>query len=202
MHWEKASSARSPQPIKAGAGIGRALKLAGCLGIIALSICPGSAHAGAKVSATGRATAVIVQRLSFIKTRDLDFGQFAATNRAGTVTIAPNGTRTATGGVVLFGRPGQAAAFSGYGFPNQTVRISVSSATGTVTRQGGTQTMQFDTFIVGSTPEAQITTRPLAFRIASASGMFAFPVGATLRVNANQAPGVYIGSFSVVLEYQ
>lgn len=154
------------------------------------------------VTVSSEVTAIVVQRLSFIKTQDLDFGQFAVTNRAGTVTIAPNGTRTSTGGVLLAGRSGQPASFSGYGFPNQTVRISVSSATGTVTRQGGTQTMRFDTFIVGSTPQAQITTQPLAFRIASANGMFAFPLGATLRVNANQVPGVYVGTFNVVLEYQ
>lgn len=164
--------------------------------------CSGTAVARESVTVTGEATAIVVQRLSFIKTQDLDFGQFAATNRAGTVTIAPNGTRTATGGVVLAGRSGQPASFSGYGFPNQTVRISVSSATGTVTRQGGTQTMRFDTFIVGSTPQAQITTQPLAFRIASSNGMFAFPLGATLRVNANQVPGVYVGTFNVVLDYQ
>lgn len=164
--------------------------------------CSGTAIARESVTVTGVATAIVVQRLSFIKTQDLDFGQFAATNRAGTVTIAPNGTRTATGGVVLAGRTGQPASFSGYGFPNQTVRISVSSATGTVTRQGGTQTMRFDTFIVGSTPQAQITTQPLAFRIASSNGMFAFPLGATLRVNANQVPGVYVGTFNVVLDYQ
>ena len=43
---------------------------------------------------------------------------------------------------------------------------------------------------------------PLAFRIASSTGMFAFPLGATLRVGARQAPGIYTGTFSVVLEYQ
>ncbi len=181
---------------------GPAFKALSIAAVGCLAALPSGASARESVSVSSDVVAIVVQRLSFIKTQDLDFGQFAATNRAGTVTIAPNGTRTSTGGVVLAGRSGQPASFSGYGFPNQTVRISVSSATETVTRQGGTQTMRFDTFIIGSTPQAQITTQPLAFRIASANGMFAFPLGATLRVNANQAPGVYVGTFNVVLDYQ
>lgn len=155
-----------------------------------------------RVTVTGRAEAVVVTRLSLLKTDDLNFGKIVAGTTAGTVTVTPAGTRTASGGTRLAGTGAQPAAFAGYGFANQTVSISVNSNTPVVRRVGGTETMQFDTFIIGSTPTAQLTTAPLAFRIASTTGMFAFPVGATLRVGARQVPGIYTGSFTVTLTYQ
>lgn len=160
-----------------------------------------AAHAE-RVSVTGRAEAIIVTRLSLVKTDDLNFGKIVAGTAAGTVTVTPAGSRSATGGVRLAGTGAQPAAFSGYGFLNQTVSISVNSNTPVVRRVGGSETMQFDTFIIGSTPTAQLTTAPLAFRIGSTTGMFAFPVGATLRVKARQTPGLYTGSFSVTINYQ
>ncbi len=162
----------------------------------------GPAAAGERATASAEASAIVVTRLSFIKTQDLDFGAIIAGNTAGTVTIAPDGNRTKTGGVTLAGSAGQPAKFSGYGFPNQTVLISVSSTTGTITRQGGTETMRFDTFVIGSSPTTQLTTAPRSFRIGSTTGMFAFPLGATLRVAARQRAGVYQGTFAVVLQYQ
>lgn len=163
---------------------------------------PNVAQARERVRATATAQAIVVKRLSFIKTADLDFGKLVAGNRAGTVTIAPGGARTATGGVTLAGEDGHPATFAGYGYPNQIVNISINTNTGTLRRVSGTETMRFDTFIVGSTPQAQITTAPLAFRVASSSGMFSFPLGATLRINAGQVPGVYTGTFSITLQYQ
>ena len=170
------------------------------LGAVALAA-PAAAHAE-RVNVAGRAEAVVVTRLSLIKTDDLNFGKIIAGTTAGTVTVTPAGTRAATGGARLAGTGAQPAAFAGYGFQNQTVTISVNSNTPVVRRVGGSETMQFDTFIIGSTPTAQLTTAPLAFRIASTTGMFAFPVGATLRVGARQASGIYTGSFSVTLNYQ
>ena len=39
----------------------------------------------------------VVTPLSFIQTEELNFGKIFASNTAGTVTVAPNGTRTRTG---------------------------------------------------------------------------------------------------------
>jgi hypothetical protein len=163
---------------------------------------PQTAIAKERASSVGRSVAIVVTRLSFIKTQDLDFGQIVPSNTAGTVTIAPGGTRSSTGGVMLVGDPGQPARFAGFGSRNQTVLISLSTLTGTLQRQGGTETMRFDTFIIGSTPQVQLSTAPLSFRIASTTGQFAFPVGATLRVAARQKPGKYSGTFAIVLQYQ
>jgi Domain of unknown function (DUF4402) len=153
-------------------------------------------------STPATAKAVIVRPLSFIKVQDLDFGSLIASGTAGTAVIAPGGTRTVTGGVLAAASTFQPARFAGDGAPGQTVTISVSANSYTLTRAGGTQTMTIDTFVIGSSPITTITTTPLGFTIGSATGIFNFPLGATLRVGANQTPGVYTGTFTVILNYQ
>lgn len=149
-----------------------------------------------------KAQAVILRRLSFIKVQDLDFGHIVPAATAGTVVLAPDGTRTTTGAVRAVGGNAKPAIFAGYGDFLGNVTIRMNANTTTLTRVGGTQTMTMDTFIIGSTPQQQLTTTIKTFYIGSSSGMFTFPVGATLRVNANQAPGTYTGTFSITLNYQ
>lgn len=156
-----------------------------------------------RVGAVTESEAVVVSALSFFKVDDLVFGRIIPGSAPGTVVVAPDGTRTRTGGVRLATGPSvQPAAFAGRGSFNQRVAISVSNNSVTLNRIGGGGTMTMDTFIIGSTPTAALTTSPLAFRIATTSGIFQFPVGATLRVRANQAPGNYVGTFAVTLQYQ
>lgn len=150
---------------------------------------------------TGSANIIVVQRLSFIKTADMNFGRLIPGTTAGTVTVAPDGTRSITGGVRLASGPSQPARFAGYGQYNHYVAISINATSRTMTRAGGTETMTFDTFVIGSTPQAVLSTSPLSFRIGSTNGQFNFPVGATLRVKANQTPGIYTGTFALTLEY-
>lgn len=164
----------------------------------------GSMPANAQVtaSATARAEAVVVQNLTFVKVDDLAFGRVVPGTTAGTVVLAPNGSRTSTGGVRLAsGGSMQPASFAGKGSFNQQVTIRLATNTTTLNRVGGGGTMTVDTFIIGSTPTAQITTTPRTFRISNSSGIFLFPVGATLRVKANQAPGTYTGTFSITINY-
>jgi Domain of unknown function (DUF4402) len=151
--------------------------------------------------AAGRAEAVVVTRLSLTKVEDLNFGKIVAGNTAGTIVINPDGTRSFSGGVLAVGNGFNPAAFAGYGFSNQTVQISVGSNTPTIRRVGGTETMRFDTFTIGSAPPTTLTTTPRSFRINSTTGMFAFDLGATLRVGARQVPGMYTGTFSVTISY-
>lgn len=174
-----------------------ALVALACAGLAA------SPAAAQTVTATGRAEAVVVSALSFFKVDDMVFGSIVPGNTAGTVVLSPTGARTKTGGVKLAtGATPQPASFAGRGANNQRVAISVTSNSVTLNRVGGGGTMTMDTFIIGSTPTAQLTTAPLAFRINSATGIFQFPLGATLRVKANQAPGRYAGTFAVTLQYQ
>jgi hypothetical protein len=142
----------------------------------------------------------VVRPLEFIRVENLDFGRVIRGTTAGTVTIAPNGTRTKTGGVTLIGTGFQAAEFAGMGTNNQRVDISLGSNTIFVNGPGAP--MRVRTFIIGSTPTATLTTTPLRFRINSATGIFSFPVGATLEVGANQTPGTYTGTWSITLNYQ
>ena len=142
----------------------------------------------------------VVTPLSFIQTEELNFGKIFASNTAGTVTVAPNGTRTRTGGVTLFGSDHQPAEFAGMGSFNQRVQVSLGSNTIFLTGPG--VRMRARTFAIGSTPTAVLSTNPQVFRIAAATGAFRFPVGATLEVNANQAPGTYSGIWTITLNYQ
>ena len=153
-------------------------------------------------SSTATAKAVIVKNLSFFDVEDLEFGAFLSGATAGTVVVTPANVRTATGGVTLVGGPiSQPSRFAGKGTLNQIVAISIQSTPTTITRVGGTETMSVETYVIGSTPTAVLTTVPTNFRITGVSGIFNFPVGATLRVNANQTPGDYLGTFTLNLNY-
>ncbi|MFN5643305.1 MAG: DUF4402 domain-containing protein [Sphingomonadales bacterium] len=142
----------------------------------------------------------VVTRLSFIQTEELSFGQIFASNASGTITVAPSGVRSRTGGVTLTGNTHHTAIFAGFGQPNQRVQISLGSNSIFLTGPG--TRMRAHTFVIGSTPTAVLTTTPRVFRIATPSGGFAFPVGATLDVNANQTPGTYRGTWTITLNYQ
>ena len=170
---------------------------------LALGLAGPAAAQKSKITVQAVAKAIVVTQLSFFKVDDLNFGKIIAGTTAGTVTVAPTGVRTATGGAKLAAdsnvRP---ARFAGKGSNNQGVTIALAAGTSTLTRIGGTEKMTADTFIIGSTPTATLTIVPLAFRISSATGIFTFPVGATLRVGANQVPGKYSGTFTITLVYQ
>lgn len=177
----------------------RALRLSlfPALALSGLLTSPASAQSATQ---SGEAQVGVVTPLSFIQTEELNFGQIFASNTAGTVTVAPDGTRTRTGGVTLFGNSHQPAEFAGMGSFNQRVQVSLGSNTIFLTGPG--VRMRARTFVIGSTPTATLTTTPRVFRIASTTGAFRFPVGATLEVGANQAPGTYTGIWTITLNYQ
>lgn len=157
----------------------------------------GPAYAG---TAPGSAEITIVRPLSFVIDDNLDFGAVIRGTTAGTVTVAPDGTRTRTGGVTLANGGGQkAASFAGQGEVNQRVDISVGATNIFLTGPGAP--MRVRDFVIGSTPTAVLTTTPLRFTIAAPTGIFAFPVGATLDVGANQTPGQYTGNWTITLNY-
>jgi hypothetical protein len=171
--------------------------------LLALALFPAQAQAKERATVSANARAVIVANLSFFKVDDLDFGKIVAGTTAGTVVVSPTGTRTATGGVRLASSTTvKAAKFAGKGSFNQSLTIAVTSNTVTLNRAGGGDTMTMDTFIIGSTPTIQLSTTPQSFRIGTTSGIFQFPVGATLRVKASQTPGIYTGTFTISLQYQ
>ena len=170
------------------------------LAIFALLIAPTAASpALAQNSAQSEAEAIVLRPLSFFKVNDLDFGRIIASGTAGTVRLAPDGSRTRTGGVTLAGNGGEPARFAGLGTPNRQVNISLGSNTIWITGPG--VRMRVRDFEIGSTPTAILSTTPTRFRITSPLGNYNFPVGGTLEVGANQAPGDYSGTFTVTLNY-
>lgn len=142
----------------------------------------------------------VVTPLQFISVENLDFGRVIRGTTAGTVTIAPTGVRTSTGGITLIDTGFQAARFAGMGSNNQRVDVSLGANSILITGPGAP--MRVRTFVIGSTPTAVLTTTPRRFRITSPSGIFVFPVGATLEVGANQTPGTYTGTWTITLNYQ
>lgn len=157
--------------------------------------------AGAQVATEqADARAVLVRRFSFFRVQDLSFGGIIPGPTPGVVRVQPNGVRTSTGGVVLSGSGHQAAQFAGMGLYNQQVRIRMGSNTIQLTGPGAPMTVS--QWEIGSTPTTQfLTTSPQTFRLGSPTGIFNFPLGARVNVNANQAPGHYTGTFTIRLDY-
>lgn len=151
-------------------------------------------------SETADAQIAIVRPLEFISVENLVFGSVIRGTTAGTVTVSPAAVRTKTGGVILQGTSFQPAKFAGMGTNNQNVDISLGANQIFISGPGAP--MRVHTFVIGSTPTAVLSTTPRRFRINSATGIFTFPVGATLDVGANQTPGTYTGNWTITLEYQ
>jgi hypothetical protein len=180
----------------------RVLQRFGCA-VLILTGTLGWTESANAASRTATSKAVIVRPNVFINVQDLDFGAIIPSAAAGSVTVPPSGARTTLGGVTIVPTsPFSPARFAGEGTSGQFVAISVSATSVNLTRVGGTQTMAVDTFEIGSTPTMILGTSPTLFTIGSTTGIFNFPVGATLRVNANQAQGNYVGNFAVTLNYQ
>ena len=71
------------------------------------------------------------------------------------------------------------------------VHIKVPKRAITITRIGGTETMQVDNFTVSGSANRNVVAKE----------PFTFNVGGTLHVNANQAEGAYFGTFDVEIQF-
>ena len=90
---------------------------AACALLTAPAIGP-AAHAqttSSQSTTQAQAEAIVLRPLSFFKVNDLDFGDIIASGSAGTVRLAPDGTRSRTGGATLAGSSGEPARFAGLG---------------------------------------------------------------------------------------
>jgi hypothetical protein len=155
------------------------------IAIVALSF---SAATFGQVSATASATATIITPIAISKTVDMNFGNVAVNASAGTVILAPAGTRTRTGGCTLPAVTGTvtAASFGVTGLATATFAITLP---GSITITDGTNNMTVDTF----------TSNPSVTGTVPAT----LTVGATLNVSGGQVPGVYTTAspFTVTVNY-
>jgi hypothetical protein len=146
----------------------------------------------------------IFEGLTITKTNDLDFGDIIGTT-AGTVVLAPTltPTCTATGGLIQLNTC-QPAVFAGAGTSGQRVRVR-RPVGNTIILTGPGADMSVTNITINGDPSLTLVRSNInweRFLINSGDGTFAFHVGGTLNVNANQAPGVYNGSFEIRLDYQ
>lgn len=135
----------------------------------------------ANSTANAISSATIITPLLITKTADMNFGTVAvSTTVAGTVTLAPAGTRTPNGGVSLPAVTGSplAASFSVTGLGTSTYAITLPTTLNLT--DGASHTMTVDGFL--STPSG---TGALV------GGAQTITVGATLHVSAAQAAATY-----------
>jgi hypothetical protein len=84
-----------------------------------------------------------------------------------------------------------AALFEAVSPVKNVVIIRIPKIPATVTRVGGTETMTVDTWTLsGSANRNVVAQQP-----------FTFKVGGTLHVNANQVEGLYLGNFTVDIQF-
>ena len=153
-----------------------------------------SVISSAQVKATATATSTIVKPIGITKTVDMNFGNVAINSTtAGTVVLAPAGTRTSTGGVTLPATAGTVAAaeFNVTGANNYTFSITLPSTSHEI--KSGSNTMSVTGFTSTPTPTGTL----------SATGSATVKVGATLNVSAGQAAGTYtsVTPFEVTVNY-
>ena len=147
----------------------------------------------AQVSATATASATIVGPIGITNTANMNFGNVAVSNVAGTVLMTPAAVRSTTGGCTLPVITGTvaAAAFNVTGAASYTYAITLPAAATTITSGGNTMTV--DTW----------TSTPSGTGTLSAGGSQTLTVGATLNVGASQAAGTYVSGtpFTVTVNY-
>jgi len=150
--------------------------------VITLSSITSSAYA---ISAT--ANARVVTPVTVTETTPLNFGSFAASGTAGSITQAG----VVTGGVtaVAGGATRTAGVFSVSGESSASTAYTVSLPA-SVTLTSGANNMSAALSFAAGTASRTLT-----------SGADTFSVNGTLSVAANQAAGVYTGTYSVTVAY-
>ncbi len=150
---------------------------------------PALAQTTASEPAEARGTVLLP--LTLTEDANLDFGTVLASAAAGTVNInSDSGVRTVTLGVTGVAiNPGHRAQFTGYGTPSTQVNLSLTYPAFLVSGANvvGVNSMSFDTG--GAT------------RTINAGGTFQVGVGGNFSIAANQANGLYTGTFTVTAQY-
>jgi spore coat protein U-like protein len=142
--------------------------------------------------AQAQGDAIVLKPLSLIKKTNMDFGTLIESASAGTATIDPtSGAVTTTGGVTAVPSATSAAQFLGAGSRNSPYQIRLPNAAITLTRAGGTETMTVSNWTLDGPTNRKV----------GANEAFQFGVGARVSVAANQAPGTYVGTFTVTVHY-
>lgn len=158
-------------------------------GVAALLLASGN---GVQAS-QGTATATIGNPVGLSILSDLAFGTIVP-GTGGTVIINPDsGARTPAGGVILVNSVYHPALFSVIGNAKSNYHVRSIPNSINITKTGSTETMKV-TFSFSSNLDGSQHDK------LDNSGNGSFKVGGTLTVAANQAPGLYTGTFPVTIQ--
>ena len=143
-------------------------------------------------AANSDADVIVLKPLTLLKVEDLDFGALFPAATASTATLNPNtGVVTTAGGAILGPGPRHPALFTGAGTRKAPVLIRLPNSPATLTRVGGTETMTVSNW----------TTDGPTTRHINPFEAYEFRVGGRLNIGANQADGIYVGTFEVTVIY-
>ncbi len=151
--------------------------------------------------ATTSSSATVIEPIAITKAigTDLLFGKFAP-GAGGSVTVATDGARTATGAILSsVGSAPAAAKFDVTGDNDATYGITWGGATDLIDSATTPNTMALarisDLAGTGATT-GEVTTGTLG-----TGGTQSIYLGGTLTVGASQTPGTYTGNVTVTVEY-
>jgi hypothetical protein len=145
--------------------------------------------AAAPPSASADSRALILLPLSITKVNDLDFGTVVPSSSSGTVSIAADGSgQSVTGGVTpVASGTATRAVFAGAGTAGQQVNIFVAPPPALTDGNGNSVPISL------SLEKSLVTI--------DSTRAFSVGVGGTVTVGANQAEGLYSGTFTVLAQY-
>ena len=164
------------------------MRISGFLPLGLLLIFSSLSHGQA--TATFTASVTIIQPIEITTTSHMNFAHLDA-QQGGEVVLTPNNLRKATGGVILSeGGVVSAAAFKVTGEPGLSFDISLPDSQHTLSN--GSENIVIRDFVSSMSGIANL-----------GSGTKEFSVGATLDIEAGQAPGLYSSTeaFEVTVNY-
>lgn len=164
--------------------------------VSAISLAPGLGFAA---SSTTTSTATVIEPIAITTATDLVFGDFAP-GGGGSVTVATNGARTASGPILsTAGATPTAAKFDVTGNANSTYSISTSAAASLSDSAATPNTMALTVF--SDLTGGGATTGTASSGTLSAGGTESIYLGGELTVGGTQAAGTYTGDVTVTVEY-
>lgn len=131
----------------------------------------------------------VLLTMSINTLRGLSFGEASSSATPGTITVQPDSTVVASGGVTVGNSNAGAATFQLSGQPNMAFTVTLPTAVQLIEPNGNT--MMVNGF----------QSQPSGAGQLDGNGAVALNVGGTLEVGAMQQPGSYTGLMDVSVSY-
>lgn len=139
-------------------------------------------------TANAIATIKIAEPFTIIKNVDLNFGTVSASTQTGTIILSTDGTTIVYGGAIIIDSSLiTAASFGVFGPANSMFNITLPSY------------VELRNELNASMPLFEIKSNPNGTGTLDSTGKATVLVGASITVNASQAPGVYQGDIEVTV---